>query len=112
MSEYTEVEQPFLHQLATQGWTVIDQGQGIPQSAAPSLREHFRQWLLPGVFDEAVRALNRTEDGQPWLTDRQLDELRTCWVPYDHWPIRSWPLYRARQVMREVLSNPEQRSTT
>ena len=38
--------------------------------------------------------------------------LRICWVPYDHWPIRSWPLYRARQVMREVLSNPEQRSTT
>ncbi len=77
MSEYTEVEQPFLHQLAAQGWTVIDQGAGIPQNAAPSLREHFRQWLLPGVFDEAVRALNRTDDGQPWLTDRQLDDLRT-----------------------------------
>lgn len=26
MSEYTEVEQPFLQQLAAQGWTVIDQG--------------------------------------------------------------------------------------
>jgi len=23
-----------------------------------------------------VRALNRTEDGEPWLTDRQLDDLR------------------------------------
>lgn len=26
MSEYTEVEQPFLQQLAGRGWTVIDQG--------------------------------------------------------------------------------------
>ena len=38
--------------------------------------------------------------------------VHSCWVPYDHWPIRSWPLYRARQVMREVLSNTEPRSTT
>lgn len=77
MSEYTEVERPFLDQLEAQGWTVIDQGAGVPQDAAPSLRQHFRQTLLPGVFDDAVRAINRTADGQPWLTDRQLDELRT-----------------------------------
>ncbi len=77
MSEYSEVERPFLDQLAAQGWTVIDQGQGVPQDAAVSLRQHFRQTLLPGVFDEAVRELNRTTDGQPWLSDRQLDELRT-----------------------------------
>jgi type I restriction enzyme R subunit len=77
MSEYTEVERPFLDQLAAQGWTVIDQGAGVPQNATPSLRQHFRQTLLPGVFDEAVRAINRTADGQPWVTDRQLEELRT-----------------------------------
>ncbi len=77
MSEYTEVERPFLDQLAAQGWTVIDQGAGVPQDATPSLRQHFRQTLLPGVFDEAVRAINRTADGQSWLSDRQLEELRT-----------------------------------
>ncbi|WP_271007848.1 type I restriction endonuclease subunit R [Paucibacter sp. B51] len=76
MSEYTEVERPFLDHLAQQGWTVIDQGNGVPQQASPSLRNHFREWLLPGVFDEAVRSLNRTNDGQTWLTDAQLDELR------------------------------------
>ncbi|WP_374592603.1 type I restriction endonuclease subunit R [Aquabacterium sp.] len=76
MSEYTEVERPFLDQLSQQGWTVIDQGSGVPQQAGPSLRNHFREWLLPGVFDEAVRNLNRTNDGQTWLTDAQLDELR------------------------------------
>lgn len=76
MSEYSEVEWPFLQQLASLGWTVIDQGSGIPQDAAPSLRDNFRQWLLPGVFDAAVRSINRTDDGREWLTDRQLDDLR------------------------------------
>ncbi|QCA03911.1 type I restriction endonuclease subunit R [Pantoea vagans] len=76
MSEYREVEKPFLDQLAEQGWTVIDQGSGIPQQAVPSLRNSFRQWLLPQVFDNAVRAINRTDDNREWLTDRQLEELR------------------------------------
>lgn len=75
MSEYNEVEQPFLQQLAAQGWTVIDQGAGIPQDAAPSLRTNFRQWLLPEVLSKAVRAINRTDDGRAWLTDRQLEDL-------------------------------------
>ena len=30
MSDYTEVEQPFLHQLQNLGWDNIDQGQDIP----------------------------------------------------------------------------------
>lgn len=80
MSEYTEVEQPFLQQLAAQGWTVIDQGTGVPQDATLSLRDNFRQWLLPAVFDSAVRAINLTHEGhgtgQPWLTERQLDDLK------------------------------------
>lgn len=76
MSEYTEVERPFLAQLAEQGWTVIDQGAGIPQEAAPSLRANFRQWLLPDVFDAAVRSINRDDAGNTWLTARQLEDLR------------------------------------
>lgn len=76
MSEYTEVEKPFLQQLATLGWTIIDLGMGVPQDAAPSLRDNFRQWLLPSVFDAAVRSINTTDDDQEWLTDRQLEDLR------------------------------------
>ena len=76
MSEYTEVERPFLQQLAELGWTIIDQGAGVPQDAAPSLRGNFRQRLLPEVFDRAVRAINHTDDGRTWLTDRQLEDLR------------------------------------
>ncbi|OEZ48392.1 type-1 restriction enzyme R protein [Janthinobacterium sp. MP5059B] len=76
MSEYTEVERPFLEQLAGLGWTVIDQGAGIPQEAAPSLRANFRQWLLPEVFDAAVCAINLDDEGRTWLTNRQLEDLR------------------------------------
>jgi len=76
MSEYTEVEQPFLQQLASLGWTIVDHGAGLPQSAGPSLRYSFRQWLLPDVFASTVRAINRTTDGRSWLTDRQIDDLR------------------------------------
>ena len=81
MSEYTEVEQPFLAQLAAQGWTIIDQGTQLPQEPAPSLRSSFRPWWLPGVFREAVATINTLADGPgkgaPWLTARQLDELES-----------------------------------
>ena len=77
MSEYTEVERPFLQQLAELGWTIIDQGAGVPQDAIPSLRSNFRQWLLPEVFDSAVRAINHTDNGREWLIDRQLEDLRS-----------------------------------
>jgi len=77
VSEYLHVEKPFLDQLATLGWKVIDQGQGfIPSDPTASRRGSFREWLLPKVFRDAVRAINRTADGTAWLTDRQLDDLR------------------------------------
>ena len=78
MSEYSEVELPFLQQLAALGWTVVDQGCAtIPQTPAASLRTTFREWLLPGVFDAAVRRINTLPDGKPWLADSQLDDLRS-----------------------------------
>jgi len=77
VSEYLHVEKPFLDQLGALGWTVVDQGQGfIPSDPTISLRGSFREWLLPEVFREAVRDINRTADGTAWLTDRQLDDLR------------------------------------
>ena len=98
MSEYTEVEHPFLEQLAALGWTVIDQGAGVPQVATPSLRAHFRQWLLPEVFDSAVRAINRTDDGREWLTDSQLDDLRSQLLRY---PNRT--LLEANEAVQAML---------
>ncbi len=76
MSEYTEVEQPFLQQLQNLGWQIIDQGPDIPSDPTLSLRLNFRQWLLPEVFAKSVAALNVTVDGTPWLTSKQLQDLQ------------------------------------
>ncbi len=75
MSEYAHVEKPLLDQLEGLGWTAIDQGSGIPTDPVKSLRTSFRQLHLPDIFRQSVRALNRTKDGEEWLTDRQLDML-------------------------------------
>ncbi|MGA2480131.1 MAG: type I restriction endonuclease, partial [Spirochaetia bacterium] len=76
MSEYTYVEKPFLDQLAGLGWKVTDHGQGvIPSDPAVSLRSTFRELILPGVFHSAVRSINLTDDGRPWITDQQLEAL-------------------------------------
>ncbi|MBN1907773.1 MAG: type I restriction endonuclease subunit R [Deltaproteobacteria bacterium] len=75
MSEYTEVEQPFLKQLESLGWTIIDQGTDIPQAPEKSLRQNFRQWILPDIFAKSVSSINTTQAGKEWLTDKQLNDL-------------------------------------
>jgi type I restriction enzyme R subunit len=75
MSEYTEVEQPFLQQLETLGWSIIDQGPDIPRDPGKSLRHTFRQWILPDVFTRAVSGINITSAGEEWLTEKQLHDL-------------------------------------
>jgi len=42
MSEYQFVERQLLTQLDSMGWSVIDQGQGVPKDPAKSLRTDFR----------------------------------------------------------------------
>lgn len=76
MSEYSDVEQPFLRQLQALGWEIIDQGQEIPFDPARSRRANFRQWLLPEVFTRAVAALNPGARGRTWLTDKQFIDVQ------------------------------------
>jgi type I restriction enzyme, R subunit len=75
MAEYINVEKPFLDKLRQLQWRVIDQGMGIPQEPSKSLRQNFKEVLLPDVFRTSVSAINRTADGREWLTPKQLDEL-------------------------------------
>ena len=75
MSEYEFVEKPFLDQLKALDWSVIDQGPDIPSDPAKSLRTSFREVILRDEFNKAVRRINVTDDGQEWLTDKQLDKL-------------------------------------
>ncbi len=75
MAEYINVEKPFLSKLRQLGWQVIDQGLGIPQEPEKSLRQNFKQVLLPYEFKKAIKKINLTADGKEWLTDKQLDEI-------------------------------------
>ncbi|MEE9912075.1 MAG: HsdR family type I site-specific deoxyribonuclease [Deltaproteobacteria bacterium] len=75
MAEYINVEKPFLDKLRQLGWQVIDQGLGVPQEPKKSLRDNFKQVLLPQVFKDSIKAINKTDDGSEWLTDKQLDEI-------------------------------------
>lgn len=75
MSERTQVEKPFLDQLATLGWDVIDHGESLPTDPGSSHRSDFREVALRPVFKKAISAINLDEQGKPWLSDSQLDWL-------------------------------------
>ncbi|SCZ84375.1 hypothetical protein NSMM_150113 [Nitrosomonas mobilis] len=42
MSECTKIERPFLQQLKSLGWEIIDQGQDISSGSAKNQRASFR----------------------------------------------------------------------
>ena len=75
MSERSFVELPFLDQLASLDWKVVDQGPGVPTDPAKSFRTSFREVILEGVFRQSLQDINRTDQGQPWLTDKQIEDL-------------------------------------
>lgn len=74
-NEYEFVERPFLAQLKALGWSIIDQGPGIPTDSAISHRADFREIVLRADFKKAVSDLNKLPDGRAWLTDSQLEDL-------------------------------------
>ena len=68
MSEYTNVEHPFLEKLREIGWKVIDKGNGgIPQDPADSMRSSFDEIVLKEEFYRMLGELN------PWITAAQKD---------------------------------------
>jgi type I restriction enzyme R subunit len=75
MSEYKNVEKPFLEKLKNLNWRIIDQGDyGIPQDPVESLRTSFKEVTLKQEFIKAVKKINII-DGEEWLTDKQLEDL-------------------------------------
>jgi type I restriction enzyme R subunit len=76
MSEYSNVERPFLEKLEQLGWVVIDQGSGfIPYDPTMSRRTSFREILLEEEFKASLKRINLTEDGKSWLTDKQVEAV-------------------------------------
>ncbi len=97
MSEYKFVEKPFLDQLSALGWAVIDQGSGIPKDPSKSLRTSFREVILKDELFKALKEINRTEDGQSWLTEHQLEEI------YHDLTSAPGSLIEANQAIQEML---------
>lgn len=108
MSEYLQVEKPFLDQLAVLGWEVVDHGQSLPASPDSSFRSDFSEVALKSVFFSAVRFINRDADGSEWLSDSDLETL------YDLVTGQSGSLAEANQKVHELLLNgvPVTRETT
>ena len=102
MSEYIEVEQPFLVQLAAKDWAVFGQGTQLLQHAVPSWRGSFRSWWLPGVFREAVVVVSTVADGTDKgtrsIAERQLDELASRLFRQLHRTLKM-----AGEAVRELL---------
>ena len=72
MTEYTEVERPFLEMLNRIGWVVIDQGEAIPQDPAGSRRTSFLDVILEDDFRRSIQKINSSE-GE--LSTDQIDEV-------------------------------------
>jgi type I restriction enzyme R subunit len=100
MSEYTNVERPFLDKLREIGWEVMDHyavsdrvsvradgdsriaaekaspySTGIPQNPAISRRTSFREVILEEEFRSSLKRINVTDKGKSWLTDKQIDDV-------------------------------------
>lgn len=100
MSEYQNIEKPFLSRLQSLGWQIIDQGyNAIPQDATISLRSNFREIVLRDEFIKSMRSINLTEDGREWLTDKQLLQV------YDELLSTPYPsLLEANAAVHEMLA--------
>lgn len=68
MAEYINVEKPFLDKLRQIGWEVHDNGAGgIPEDPTESFRTSFKEVILKGKFEEAIKKLN------PWINPEQFN---------------------------------------
>ena len=92
MSEYTNVEHPFLEKLREIHWEVIDKGNGgIPQDPADSKRTSFDEIILKEEFFKKLGDLN------PWINDEQ---KRYC---YNRIADINKPLIDANQEIHNLL---------
>ncbi|MFI1334517.1 type I restriction endonuclease subunit R [Streptomyces sp. NPDC020845] len=75
--EYEMVERPLIGQLVAMGWAHL---QGAPPGEPAhhpeaSERHSFAQVVYEDRFREVVRRINPGPDGEPWLSDAQLNQI-------------------------------------
>jgi len=66
--EFSEVEEPFLDQLASMGWKLVTGSVDFP---AVTGRENFREVLIKNDVAKALRLIN-LRDGKSWLDDSRI----------------------------------------
>jgi type I restriction enzyme, R subunit len=66
--EWTEVEQPFLDQLASMGWKIVTGSTEFPTASG---RSSFREVLTKDDLRKALRRIN-LRDGEAWLDDARV----------------------------------------
>ena len=64
--EYTAVEQPLIEQLKGMDWQYLQGDLYVP---AFTERESFREILLRNRLSGALKRINLTDFGQPWLDE-------------------------------------------
>ena len=76
LDELNVVELPLIAQLGNMGWTHVD---GADEDAGTGRKDYhvlgrsdFQQTLLGDRLAEALRRLNRNDDGSEWLDTRRI----------------------------------------
>ena len=72
LSEYAEVERPYVQQLQSLGWGYLAGDTEVPYLTE---RESFHEVLLLDRLRQAVRRINLDEAGRPWLDDAQVAQV-------------------------------------
>lgn len=67
--EFTHVEQPFLDQLISRGWKWTTGDLDFPTVSG---RSWFREMLLHADLMQALRRINRDDEGNEWLDDGRI----------------------------------------
>src|SRR5262249_2036280 len=70
-SEYTTVELPLIAQLQTLGWHYLGGDIYVPSFTE---RETFHEILLRKRLSTALKRINLTDAGQPWLDDSRIND--------------------------------------
>ena len=105
ITEYTDVEKPFLDELALLGWTVIDgEVAGTKFYPENSLRENFQQVVIEQELEEALLRIN------PWLEPDQLEEVKRQVVHPEGKSLQEKNDF-LHQIWRESSSVSENRQT-
>ncbi len=93
--EFTQVEQPFLDQLAGMGWKIIHGNIDFPTVTG---RGSFREVLLLNELRGALRRINLDDDGEPWLDAGRISQAVSALQR-----IRAKRLMEANQEATELL---------